>query len=182
MKKGASVAIRGIEHIGITVANIQQAELFFINCFEATVLYRLLPLSQTNKKQSGESLQTFNGCPPDIDIVGISMLRLGNSCNIELFQIEPTVVDEQSTPAKPNINHFAIYVDDIHQAAEKMRANGAVLFDGPNPTSDQEAGEGNYIWFGLTPFGVLIELITLPTPVNCDETDQLKRWIPAETD
>lgn len=175
------MAIRGIEHIGITVANLQQAELFFINCLEATVLYRLVPLSQPDKKQSGESLKTFNGCPPEIDIVAISMLRLGNSCNIELFQIEPTVVDEHSTPARPNLNHFAVYVDDIHQAAEKMRANVAVLFDGPNHARDQEAGEGNFIWFCLTPFGVLIELITLPTPVNCDETKMLTRWIPEKT-
>lgn len=173
--------IRGIEHIGITVANLQQAELFFTNCFQATVLYRLVPLSQPDKTQSGESLQNFNGCPPEIDIVGISMLRLGNSCNIELFQLAPTVVDVQATPARPNLNHFAIYVDDIHQAAEKMRANGAVLFNGPNPGSGQEAGEGNFIWFGLAPFGVLIELITLATPVNCDETETLARWIPAKS-
>ncbi|WP_211186576.1 VOC family protein [Rouxiella aceris] len=35
--------IRGIEHIGVTVSSLTEAEQFFIDTLDATVLYRIVP-------------------------------------------------------------------------------------------------------------------------------------------
>lgn len=171
--------IRGIEHIGITVADLAQAEQFFMAAFGASVLYRLVPPDRADEKVEGETMSPLNGFPPEMQVTGLSMLRLANGCNVELFQTQPAVQDRVATPAQPGINHFSLYVEDIHRAGEKMIAQGATMFAGPNACFAQEAGAGNQTWFGLTPFGVLIELISLPSPLQYDSEARAQRWIPA---
>lgn len=41
--------IRGIEHIGITVSDLKQAEHFFIGALDASVLYRIVPPAEEDK-------------------------------------------------------------------------------------------------------------------------------------
>lgn len=52
------------------------------------------------------------------------------------------------------------------------------MFDGPSDCFAQEEGKGNQTWFGMTPFGILIELISLPAGVRYDEEATEQRWIP----
>ena len=173
------MTIRGIEHIGITVNDIKKAEDFFLGALNATVLYRLAPQNDSDKVIEGDDMQPLNGFPAEMKITGLSMLRLANGCNIELFQIFPTTDDHQANPANSGINHFSLYVDDINLAGEKMREHGAKMFQGPSDCFAQEKGEGNQTWFGMTPFGVLIELISLPSGLHYDEGATASRWIPA---
>lgn len=173
------MTIRGIEHIGITVNNINKAEDFFMGALNATVLYRLVPQDDPYNVIEGDDMQPLNDFPAEMKVTGLSMLRLANGCNLELFQTSPTVDDHQSNPVNSGINHFSLYVDDINLAGEKMREHGAKMFEGPSDCFAQEEGEGNQTWFGLTPFGVLIELISLPSELNYDEGATASRWIPA---
>ncbi len=46
------MAIRCIEHIGITISNIEQAETFFIKALDASVLYGIVPW-QDSEQQIG---------------------------------------------------------------------------------------------------------------------------------
>ncbi|MCZ4061082.1 VOC family protein [Pantoea sp. LMR881] len=172
------MTIRGIEHIGITVSDLTQAEQFFIEALDASVLYRIVPPDNPNQKVEGEEMQPLNGFPSEMKVTGLAMLRVGNGCNVELFQTQPTTCDVQAHPGQPGINHFSLYVEDIHQAAEKMRASGARMFEGPSDCFAQEKGKGNQTWFGMTPFGVLIELITLPSAIHYDKDVTQLRWIP----
>lgn len=170
--------VRGIEHIGITVEDLHTAEQFFMQVFGATILYRLVPITDPEKNIPGEQISAANGFPPELNLVGLSMLRLGNSCNVELFQTQPSSSNCLADPSQAGINHFSIYVDNIQAVGEKMRAHGAVMFEGPSDCFAQEAGPGNQIWFGRTPFGVLIELITLPSALHYDQEATATRWIP----
>ncbi|MGK9175073.1 VOC family protein [Yokenella regensburgei] len=171
--------VRGIEHIGITVSDLKQAENFFVNAFNAVVLYRLVPPDFPGKEITGDNMYPLNGFPVEMNVTGLSMLRLANGCNIELFQTSPSAQDHQANPATPGINHFSIYVDDILLAGERMRENGAKMFEGPSDCFAQEEGKGNQTWFGITTFGVLIELITLPAGLNYDEQSTAARWLPS---
>lgn len=173
------MTIRGIEHIGITVNCLKQAEDFFVNALNAVVLYRLAPPGDKDKEIAGENMHPLNGFPVDMKVTGLSMLRLANGCNIELFQTYPVADDHQANPANSGINHFSLYVDDINIAGEKMREHGAKMFEGPSDCFAQEKGEGNQTWFGMTTFGVLIRLISLPSKLNYDVETTASRWIPA---
>lgn len=170
--------ILGIEHIGITVSDLTQAEQFFINALDASVLYRIVPPTDSDKSIQGKDMMPLNGFPSQLNLSGLSMLRLGNGCNVELFQTQPAVQNKAANPGLPGLNHFSLYVEDMHQVAERMRAHGAEMFDGPSDCFAQEEGPGNQTWFGMTPFGVLIELITLPSGVRTDDGATEQRWIP----
>lgn len=170
--------IRGIEHIGITVSDLPQAEQFFIQALGASLLYRIVPPGDPQQQVEGKGMAPLNGFPPEMNVTGLAMLRLANGCNVELFQTQPAVQDRSAHPGQPGINHFSVYVEDIHQAAEKLRTHGATLFEGPNDCFAQETGKGNQTWFAMTPFGVLIELITLPSALKYDPPAQHTRWIP----
>ncbi|CAK6500096.1 2-epi-5-epi-valiolone epimerase (plasmid) [Pantoea sp. Nvir] len=174
------MAIRGIEHIGITVSNIEQAENFFIDALDASILYRIVPWQKSEQRIGGAQMRPVNGFPPQLSVVGLSMLRLGNGCNIELFQLDPGIADDLANIGQAGVNHFSILVDDINATAEKLKAHGARFYDGPSDCFAQEAGPGNQTWFCLTPFGVLIELIALPSPLKYDDEATRTRWLPAE--
>lgn len=173
------MTIRGVEHIGITVPDIAEAEQFFINALDATVLYRIVPNNDADKSISGDQLTTVNGFPADMRITGLSMLRLKNGCNIELFQVLPRPAVKSSSIGHEGISHFSVYVDDIQAAAQRLKAHGAQFFDGPGDCFAQETGQGNQTWFCRAPFGVLIELITLTSAIQYDPQATQTRWIPA---
>lgn len=172
------MAIRGIEHIGITVSNIEQAETFFIKALDASVLYRMVPWQKEGMDIPGEQMRPLNGLPPQLRVAGLSMLRLANGCNIELFQLDPGIADDLANIGQPGINHFSLYVDDIEQTAEKLKAHGARFYEGPSDCIAQEEGVGNQTWFCLAPFGVLIELISLPSALHYDADATNTRWLP----
>ncbi|WP_338556927.1 VOC family protein [Erwinia sp. E_sp_B01_3] len=168
----------GIEHIGITVSDLPTAEQFFINALGATTLYHIVPPDRQDKEIGGESMHPLNGFPASMNVTGLVMMRLGNGCNVELFEIAPPVKHAKGNICTQGVNHFSVYVDDIYEAGKTMRANGARMFEGPSDCFAQEEGKGNKTWFCMTPFGVLIELITLPSGVTCDSEATQKRWIP----
>lgn len=172
------MTIRGIEHIGITVADINEAKQFFINALGASVLYELVSPDDKEDTIAGENMRPLNGFPSEINLTGLAMLRLANGCNVELFQTQPGTLDHKADPSQSGINHFSVYVDDIHKAGEKMQAHGAKMFDGPTDCFGQEWGKGNQTWFCMTSFGLLIELISLPTALRYDKQATEERWIP----
>jgi len=137
------MAIRGIEHIGITVSNIEQAENFFIDALDASILYRIVPWQKSEQRIGGAQMRPVNGFPPQLSVVGLSMLRLVNGCNIELFQLDPGIADDLANIGQAGVNHFSILVDDINATAEKLKAHGARFYDGPSDCFAQEAGPGN---------------------------------------
>lgn len=174
------MGIRGIEHIGITVSDLPAAEEFFINALDASVLYRIVPPGDPDSAVEGRSMQPLNGFPPEMKVTGLAMLRLRNGCNVELFQTSPETANGKQGISHAGVNHFSVCVEDIRQAGERMRQHGAEMFDGPSDCFAQEEGAGNQTWFGRTPFGVLIELITLPSPLRYDAEATEARWIPAK--
>jgi len=170
--------IRGIEHIGITVEDPDKAELFFKNTFDAQVLHRVIPFGDESKHISGDKLSAVQGFPPDLVMTSVTMLRLAEGPNIEIIGVSPAVTNQHRTIGNTGFNHISIYTDEIAATGERMRQNGATMFEGPNECFGSEAGDGNQIWFGMTPFGLLIELVSLPSGVETVST--IQRWIPSQ--
>ena len=85
-------------------------------------------------------------------------------------------------PSDYGLQHFAVYVDDIEEAIRLFEAAGGRMFTEPQPLMfPPEKGEGNYFCYGTRPWGSVIELITLPTPLPSYEDDtELRRWKPAK--
>ncbi|WP_435171222.1 VOC family protein [Falsirhodobacter sp. 1013] len=171
------MAVRGIEHVGMTVPDITEAERFFINAFGAEVLYRVV--SKDGPDQPGRDMTAVNGVPSDNGFRALSMLRIAGGANLELFEAITPTSTRVPEVTDMGVHHFSVYCDDVRAVGEAIAAAGGTMLKGPNPFFGQEAGEGNYLWFGRCPWGSLIELLQFPTPPACDALGATHmRWQP----
>ncbi|WP_230351359.1 VOC family protein [Lelliottia sp. WAP21] len=169
--------VRGIDHIGITVPDIEQATLFFEKAFGAQVIYCSVEPNSQNIDHAAQqhTLRLF----PGTKIRAIRMLCLPSGPGIELFEMHGP---EQGHPARASdfgLQHFALYVDDFSQAIAAFTDAGGKMFTEPKPlTFADEQGEGNAFCYGQTPWGSVVELISWPSPMPYEKKTTLRRWKP----
>jgi catechol 2,3-dioxygenase-like lactoylglutathione lyase family enzyme len=168
--------LRGVDHIGITVPDIEQATAFFVDVLGCELLYEREP-------PGDDSPRDRLGVPAGSRIRAVSFLRCGNGANIELFEFySPDQREDFPRPSDVGIQHLAIYVDDLDAAAEHLRRHGVKLMSGPNPLPGPEAGEGNRFIYARTPWGLTVELISYPAPMAYQQRSEARRWRPMQTD
>lgn len=171
--KSTKMSVRAIEHVGITVPDLEQATTFFAEAFGAEKIYDML-----DEPLAGSAVEAGLGIPQGAKIEAIRMLRLGEGPNLELFVYSGT---EQRAPVTPNdfgIQHFCIYVDDIDKASMQLENAGGTLLSEPNDLPGGDAGEGNRYLYARTPWGSTIELVTYPSQQAYENRTQLRRWRP----
>ena len=167
----------GMDHVGITVPDINQAIEWFEDVMGAAAPLTFGPFSDP----VGTFMQDLLGVDPRAVIEQITMLRIGRSANIELFQYEAP--DQRRTFPRNSDwtgHHIAFYVTDIAEAADYMKSRGVQKFLGPLPVTDGPAA-GQSINYFRTPFGTYIELISYPKGMAYEHqrhTDPL--WSPKE--
>src|SRR5581483_11489126 len=145
----------GMDHVGITVPDVNQA----IEWFE-DVLGAVAPL--TFGPFEGAFLEGALGVGPGTKIDQITMLRIGHSANIELFQYEsPGQRRDEPRNSDWSGHHVAFYVTDIEQAVEYMDSRGVQRFLGPFTLTGGPAA-GQSINYFKTPWGSYIEFISYP--------------------
>lgn len=166
---------KGIEHIGITVPNLDKASEFLEKAFGAEVLYDLI--AEGDEPMKGEETEKQLGIPKGSEITRMRFLKIGTGPGLELFQFGNT---ESKNPAAPNdfgITHFSVYVEDIELSAKKFEEAGGKLLSAPHPLAGIEEGPKNRGVYGKAPWGSLIELITLESGLKKKGPNE-KRWKP----
>lgn len=170
---------RGMDHVGITVENLEAATRFFQQAFDAQVIYD--SVAADDDSLEGEEPESILRVAKGTTISAVRMLKLQYGPGLELFEMH---APEQSAPVRPSdygLQHFAVYVDDIDESIRLFEAAGGEMFTDPQPLMfPTEVGEGNFFCYGRTPWGSVIELITLPTPLPYEEDTDLRRWKPAK--
>lgn len=167
---------RGVEHVGITVPDHDAAVRFFADAFGAEPLFSLTGKGQDPIK--ADDIGSKNGLAAGTAIVAVSMLRVQDGPNLEVFEIDrPHGAPEQGI-ADLGISHFSVTVDDIDAAIARFAAAGGTLLEGPYELTGQEAGPGNRGCFGRTPWGLLVEFESFGAPVQVDSGSRLRRWLP----
>ena len=169
-------SVRGIEHIGITVPDHGAAVAFSQKAFGATVLFSLTDKSRSPFTHADVGAK--NGLRQGTAMIAVSLLRLQNGANVELFEIDYPGGTPERGISDYGISHFSLTVDDIDQATQAFAEAGGSLLEGPYALADQEAGPGNKGRFGRTPWGLLIEFEQLPSPMTYDGDPGTTRWIP----
>jgi catechol 2,3-dioxygenase-like lactoylglutathione lyase family enzyme len=168
--------LRGVDHVGITVPDIEQATAFFVDVLGCELLYEREP-------PSDDSPRDRLGVPAGSRIQAVSFLRCANGANIELFEFySPDQREEFPRPSDIGIQHLAIYVDDLDAAAEHLHRHGVNLMSGPNQLPGPEAGEGNRFIYARTPWGLTVELISYPEPMAYEQHSDTHRWKPTPRD
>lgn len=168
--------VRAVEHIGITVPDLEQATRFFVEAFGAQMIYDML-----DAPLGGPGVEQGLGVPEGAVIQAIRMMRLGNGPNLELFTYSGVAQRDPVLPSDYGLQHFCVYVDDIDAAAAQLAEAGATLLSAPNDLPGGDAGPGNRYLYARTPWGSTVELVTYPTPQAYERRTDLRRWRPDAT-
>ena len=165
--------IRGLDHIGMTVPDIDQASAFLEKAFGAKVLYDVLPKGGTPFE--GAETEQQLGIPKKSRIVHMRLMQIGNGPTIEMFQFQNAKQAKSAALNDFGYQHLALYTDDIDTAAKQFKNAGGTLLSAPHPLAGVEEGANNKGVYGKTPWGSLVELITYPDGLK-DKT--LHRYTP----
>jgi catechol 2,3-dioxygenase-like lactoylglutathione lyase family enzyme len=109
--------VLGIDHIGVTVTDIESATKFFIEALGAEVVYRSFEANQT--PQGDAKMEHDLNLASGTKLVSARMIKIGVGPTIELFELK---VADQDSPARPSdlgMQHMAIYVEDIAKAVQQ---------------------------------------------------------------
>jgi catechol 2,3-dioxygenase-like lactoylglutathione lyase family enzyme len=176
-KDKGELGLVGIDHVGLTVPDIGEAVEWFQDVMGATAPLSFGPISDPQ----GTLMHDLLGVDPRAVIDQITVLRIGRSANIELFQYEAP--DQRRTHPRNSDwsgHHVAFYVTDIDAAVAYMEAKGVQKFLGPFPLTAGPAA-GQTINYFKTPFGTYIEFISYPNGMAYQQVRGVKPlWSPKE--
>ncbi|WP_318199429.1 VOC family protein [Streptomyces sp. SCL15-4] len=164
-----------VDHIAYTVPDLDEAVRFFVDVLGADLLYREDTIRSDGDDWMREALDVHPRATADI-----AMLRLGPVTNIELFQY--TAPDQNRTmPRNSDVggHHLAFYVRDIDAATAYLRRHPGVrvLGDGPRTVTSGPIAGDRWVYF-LSPWGMQMELISLPEKLPYEDTTPHRRFGP----
>jgi catechol 2,3-dioxygenase-like lactoylglutathione lyase family enzyme len=169
-------SLLGVDHVGITVPDIDAARAWFVDVLGCTSPLAFGPFSDP----TGTFMQDLLGVHPRAVIEQIAMVRCGNGASVELFEYSSP--DQDRTFRKNSDiggKHIAFYVRHIEKAVAYLERRGVEKLLGPLPVTDGPAA-GQAINYFRAPFGTYIELISYPHGMAYEETAATPLWDPRE--
>ncbi|WP_404429444.1 VOC family protein [Microbacterium lacus] len=165
--------LRGTEHIGFTVPDLDAAHRFFVEVIGCTHVYTLGPFQAED-----DWMREHLAVDPRSVMRELRFYRCAFGPNFEIFQWD--AADGQNRqPRNSDIggHHLAFYVDDIDAAVEYLRERGVRVLGGP--TASRNASEGQRWVYFLSPWGMQLELVSYPGGKAYERTSETVLWHPA---
>jgi catechol 2,3-dioxygenase-like lactoylglutathione lyase family enzyme len=149
----------GMEHIGFTVPDINEACDWFERILGAETLYT----AATNFRHDDDDwMQEHLRVHPRAVIKEFRYMRMGNGTNFEVFEYEAP--DQDRTPPKNSDiggHHLAFYVEDIDAAIAYLKKNDVEVLG--EPTAYTEGPNLGLTWcYYLAPWGQQLEIVSAP--------------------
>ncbi|HEV7567344.1 MAG TPA: VOC family protein [Microbacteriaceae bacterium] len=165
--------LRGTEHIGFTVPDLDEADDFFVNVIGCARIYDLGPMIHDDDWM----LEHLNVDPRTV-MRRLRFYRCGTGPNFEIFEYE-AADGQREQPRNSDIggHHLAFYVDDFDSALEYLRAAGVRILG--EPTASKRASEGQRWVYFLSPWGMQFELVSFPDGKAYEKDAPVKLWHPA---
>ena len=164
-----------VDHIGITVPDLEQATRFFEDVIGAQRVYTFAAGPGT---ASPKSLADRFGVPASAHLEG-AFFRLGPNINLELLQY--TAPDQRQGVPLISDNytpHIAFFVDNLDVAANYLGDHGCRPLSGP-VTAEDGPNKGQINRYVQTPIGLTIELIKRPAQQPYQDTTPARLYGPA---
>lgn len=163
--------LRGTDHIGFTVPDIDKAVDFFVNVLGCEAFYQLGPFQSDD-----DWMSTHLNVHPRTVMRRLVFLRCGHGSNFELFEYEaPDQRQEQPRNSDIGGHHLAFYVDDISAAVDYLRERSIrVLGDITIRTAGPSAGQ-SWVYF-LSPWGMQLELVSFPHGKGYEAGTDRRLW------
>ncbi|WP_455356431.1 VOC family protein [Streptomyces sp. SYSU K217416] len=170
--------LAGLEHIGFTVPDLDEATTFFTTVIGCELVYTLGPF-QADDTWMADHLNVH----PRAVIRRIGFFRCANGPNFEIFEYESP--DQHPIPPRNSDvggHHLALYVRDLDEAVLHLRAHGVTVLGKPTESSGPSAGQ-RWVYF-LSPWGMQMELVSYPhgkayeEAVGHGESPGVRLWQP----
>lgn len=167
--------LRGTDHIGFTVPDLDEAVAFFVDVIGCEAFYELGPF-----RSDDDWMQTHLNVHPRAVMKRLRFLRCRNGSNFELFEYDaPGRNGVQPRNSDVGGHHLAFYVDDIDAAVVYLKTRGVRVLGKPTVrTAGPSAGQ-SWVYF-LTPWGMQLELVSFPHGKAYERETDRRLWHPAE--
>ncbi|GGK96952.1 glyoxalase [Salinibacterium xinjiangense] len=165
--------LRGTDHIGFTVPDLDVADDFFVRVLGCEFVYSLGPFA----REKGEWMQNHLGVHARTVMRRLNFYRCGNGSNFEVFEYE--AADGQAPqPRNSDIggHHLAFYVDDFDAALDYLHAEGLTILGDPTASSSASLGQ-RWVYF-LSPWGMQFELVSYPDGKAYEKDARVLLWHP----
>jgi catechol 2,3-dioxygenase-like lactoylglutathione lyase family enzyme len=166
--------LRGTEHIGFTVPDLNEATNFFVDVIGCELVYSLGPYQH----EEGDWMLEHLNVHPRTVMRQLRFFRCKQGPNFEIFQFEPA---EPAAPEPKNSDigghHLAFYVDDFDVALVYLRSKNVRILGEPTYSKNESEGQ-RWVYF-LTPWGMQLELVSFPKGKAYEKTAAVKLWHPA---
>ena len=165
--------LRGTDHIGFTVPDLDEAEEFFVEVIGCTRVFSLGPFEREDNW-----LETQLGVHPRSIMRELRLFRCKSGSNFEIFQWD-TPLPQQPQPKNSDLggHHLAFYVENIEEAVTYLRRR-KVRVQGEIVTSQNASLGQRWIYF-LTPWGMQCELVSFPQGKAYESGAEVLLWHPA---
>ena len=149
-----------IDHIALTVPDIDQATRFFQEAFGAKIVVEGQKMDQP--PWGGRDVETSFGLPQGGRIRARRVMNIGGSTNIEMFVFEGMEHREPAHTYDYGLQHFAVYVDDLSETAKNIIDAGGKLYADEDMIQAIRGGYGphNGWMYCEAPWGTVIEIVT----------------------
>ncbi|MGH8209271.1 MAG: VOC family protein, partial [Steroidobacteraceae bacterium] len=128
-----AIRFRGLDHVGMTVPNVDEAVDYYVRVFGGRVLYRMGPLDSRDLPRTprGDWTAGFIDVPDaKVKFVGV---RIAESLVLEIYEYERPGSSAKQPPKNSDLggHHLALRVDDVEAAARYLESKGCRLMQGP---------------------------------------------------
>ena len=159
---GEQSAGEGIDHLGITVPDIDAASGFLAGALGAQVIRDVIvdgvPVGSPSRPGFLSRFAQMLGARPGASLWAVRILGLGGGPCIELFQYRNVDQQPPAVHSDLGMQHFSVCVDDLELAMQRFIACGGTRLGGPFAMPGTSAGG---TWAYMTaPWGTVVELIT----------------------
>ncbi len=165
--------MRGAQHLGITVPNMDEAVSFFvkvIGCEESIKLGAF--------KFVDDWMNVHLNVDARAEIKRFQMVRCGHGTNLEIF--EYGAPKQSRTPPKNSDvggHHLAFYVEDMDKAVAYLKENGVKVLGKPSTFTEGPAAGLTWVYF-LAPWGMQLEIVSTPKGMAYEKTAKRALWDP----
>lgn len=167
---------RCVDHFGITVPDLEEAESFFVEVLGCETIYRATPPIDESVK---DWMERNLGVHRD-STMRLAKLRCGPNAMVELLEYDdPTQKDEHPKNSDPGASHLCFQVEDMDTSLEYVQQFAGVEVQGEPRVAEEgpEAGQ-SFVYF-TTPWGLQLELIETPSE-TAFRTEPHSGWNPEQ--
>lgn len=167
--------LRGTEHFGFTVPDLEVADRFLVDVIGCERVYSLGPFSHPDPDD--DWMEVHLGVHPRTVMRELRFYRCKFGPNFEVFEYE-SADGQASQPRNSDAggHHLAFYVDDLDAAIDHLRQHGVEIMGTPTASSSHSAGQ-RWIYF-RSPWGMQFELVSFPSGKAYERDASVKLWHP----